>query len=81
MSHKWIMSNIPKEEYATPKDEAEMVALAKDFERSRFKGQPPWDRWILMVTKPQMIEHRNRGGHCHNILRPVLKIAGNTLEY
>lgn len=81
MSHKWIMLNIPKEEYATPKDKAEMVALAEAFKKKGFKGSAPWGRWILMVTKPQFVEHRSKGGHVHVIRRPVLSIADNTPEY
>jgi hypothetical protein len=77
MSHAWIALNIGKEDLtATGKELAKMIL---QFKKKRLK-QPPYARWIIMVTGRQKHLHEKAQGHQHEIQKPLIILPDNILS-
>ena len=80
MSHKWITRSIGKENLTAAGKE-----LARMIERWLIKRtadktlNPPYARWIIMVTGRQKHLHESKG-HQHEIQKPLIILPDNILE-
>ena len=90
MSHKWICNCLEDENFRTEAEKTELTKLARDFEKNNFRDIPPWDRWVIFITKLQEEQHYqskkdkkykvDSEAHPHKIQNPIIEIAFNTLK-
>jgi len=82
MSHKWIMQSIERETLtAAGSSLAQKISRWNRIERRRNKNaEPPYARWIVMITGRQKYLHEKKQGHRHEIQPPLITLPDSVLS-